>query len=189
MSITLADAIAFSTLTAQEIAELAARTAKAYLLANNGSRTLAASMKAEVRGVGFARVLVPHYWALYVHDGRGPVEMPAGRFMVFFPDTQNDPRTDFGSRFPVRLSDIEHLSRQQFIEGLEQNRERREFGGQPFMIVTRSVGPIPGVPFFREGLANLDVLAGKIAQERFRNFMAIQIGGLSFRGGVSGSLG
>ena len=58
----------------------------------------------EAKGRG--KLHVPHYWALYIHDGRGPA--PGGgagdKILVWFKDPANDPRYP-GGIYPVRLSD------------------------------------------------------------------------------------
>lgn len=97
-------------------------------------------------GEASAAIVIPHYWAVYYHDGRGGFAAPEGRFLVYFADADDDPRLDGG--YPVRAQDIVRLTRAQFYDGLARNRERAEAGEGPFMFVVRSVGPAGAHPFF-----------------------------------------
>ncbi len=112
-----------------------------------GSSTLRAAARLMVDGAaGTATLLVPHYWAVFYHDGRGGFEAPSGRFLVFFEDPADDPRLEGGR--PERLSQVRRLTREEFHAGLEENQTRAELGGPPFMRVVRAVGPAPAHPFF-----------------------------------------
>jgi hypothetical protein len=112
-----------------------------------GSSTLreAAALIVEPQ-LGSARIVVPHYWAVYYHDGRGAFAAPAGRFLVYFADPDDDPRLEGGR--PVREADARRLTREQFLAGLEENEARAAVGAGPFMFVVRSVGPAGAHPFF-----------------------------------------
>ena len=105
------------------------------------SATLRDALEIELQPVSSAVVVgVPHYWAIYYHDGRGPVRAAPGKFLVYFKDPAEDPRLKAG--YPVRATDIVHLSREQFLEHLAADR----------LIVTRSVGPADPHPFFTRGM-------------------------------------
>lgn len=188
--ISLSEATNFTIRTLREVAELARMRARDYLLIHRGSQTLARDMDIEILGPEFARVFVPYFWAIYHHDGRGPIEAKPGKFLVFFPDKRADPRTAGGRRYPRTEADILHLTKQQFYDGISRNRRRLEVGNpQPFMIATRSVGPATGVPFFREGLRNFGEVAGPLIALRFKEFLSTRIQTLSRRSGVTGTLG
>jgi hypothetical protein len=92
------------------------------------------------------RLYIPHYWAVYYHDGRGPVQPVSARKLVFFNNPDDDPRLEGG--YPVRVSDIRKLTKEEYDEGLRRNAERRRSGGEPFMFVVDSVGPAGAHPFF-----------------------------------------
>ena len=117
-----------------------------------GSSTLREAAILIVDGVrgpdasGQARIVIPHYWAAYYHDGRGAFSAPGGRFLVFFADPEDDPRLEGG--YPVRAEDVRHLTKDEFYSGLAENERRAALGGEPFMFVVRSVGPMAGHPFF-----------------------------------------
>lgn len=117
-----------------------------------------------------ARVQIPHYWALYVHDGRPPFNMPAGRYMVWFNNPADDPRLR-GRPTPVRASDLRRLTRDQFIEGMFHNRIRQQAGDEPFMVVTNRIRKgTPAIPFFSNsgGMAGFvneaNAVAGALVQ-------------------------
>ncbi len=66
-------------------------------------------------------LVVPHYWAAYVHDGRGPVRPGSATLLVWFRNPNNDPRLN-GGRSPVRLSGARKLSQGQFKQWSDVNR-------------------------------------------------------------------
>lgn len=112
-----------------------------------GSRTLRAAItliinESEQR----ADLFIPHYWAVYYHDGRGSVHPDTARKLVFFDDPRDDPRIKGGR--PVKESDVQRLTRDQYREGLQRNQERHAKGLRPFMYVVDSVGPAAPRPFF-----------------------------------------
>lgn len=114
-----------------------------------GSSTLRDAARLIVESqAGLATIFIPHYWAEFYHDGRDGFEAPSGHFLVYFADPDDDPRISGG--YPVRESDVRHLSREEFYAGLARNTEAAEAGGTPFMFVVRSVGPADGHPFFDE---------------------------------------
>lgn len=97
-----------------------------------------------------ARLHIPHYWALYVHDGRGPFGPRRARSLVWFFDEADDPRL---RPMPVRYADWRPLTQQEYQEGLLRNAQNRRAGLPPFMIV-RKYQPVPmrGTFFFTQGL-------------------------------------
>jgi hypothetical protein len=110
--------------------------------------------------VGQTYVEVPHYWALYLHDGRNPFEPRRSRksdgkkiqFLVWFADPKDDPRLAGG--YPVRADDIKQLSQEDFARCLQINTERHAAGQAPFMFMTRFwPTPTPGTFFFTQGCA------------------------------------
>lgn len=112
------------------------------------SATLRDSLEIELQPVSSAVVVgVPHYWAIYYHDGRGPVRAKPGKWLVYFKDPADDPRLTAG--FPVRATDIIRLTREQFLAALAADQ----------LIVTKSVGPADPHPFFTRGM---DGFQGKV---------------------------
>lgn len=112
-----------------------------------GSRTLRDAMRLVVDvNEGRAELYVPHYWALYYHDGRGAVRPITASKLVFFADPKDDPRLAGG--YPERDFDIRTLTRDEYEFGLEENKRRRDAGLGPFMFVVDSTGPAAAHPFF-----------------------------------------
>lgn len=100
----------------------------------------------ERRGVAF--VLTDFYWAVYYHDGRGPIKARPGKFLVFFRDPDDDPRIDGSARdYPKRVADARKLSltKGQFNRLLRSGR----------LLATKRVGPAEAHPFFEVGFAAL----------------------------------
>ena len=144
-----------------------------------GSSTLRAAARLIVDAqAGTASIFIPHYWAVYYHDGRAGFTAPGGRVLVFFADPDDDPRLEGGypvraseirrltrdefyadpdddprleGGYPVRASEIRRLTRDEFDDGLAENERRAADGAEPFMFVVRSVGPaVPGEAFFAQ---------------------------------------
>lgn len=67
-------------------------------------------------------LIVPHYWAAYVHDGRGPVRPKSATMLVWFRNPNNDPRLS-GGRSPVRARGAKRLSSGQFKKWADINRQ------------------------------------------------------------------
>lgn len=114
-------------------------------------------------------IRVPHYWARFIHDGRGPSPGApgTGKILVWFRDPKDDPRYP-GGVYPVRRSDIKRLTRGQFRKWSRINQQiinayRRSTGKRsltaadyramnlPMIIAKNSPGNrgrVIGVPFF-----------------------------------------
>lgn len=114
-------------------------------------------------------VQIPHYWAAFVHDGHKAFG-PTGRctYLVWFRDKLMDPRTQYGTQYPVREGDIQRLSKEQFQYGLELNRIARAAGERPPMIVAKFQPRIEqGVPFFSDGMADFSSDVAPVVRETF----------------------
>ena len=114
-------------------------------------------------------IRVPHYWARFIHDGRGPSPGASGtgKILVWFRNPKDDPRLP-GGKYPVRRSDIRRLTRGQFRKWSRINQRiinsYRRFTGKrtltaadyramnlPMIIAKNSPGNrgrVIGVPFF-----------------------------------------
>ena len=115
------------------------------------------------------RLRVPHYWAQWVHDGRGPApsSLSTGKILVWFRDPKNDPRYP-GGLYPVKRSQVRKLTKAQFRKWSRINqsiisRYKRSTGKRiltagdyrsmdlPMIIAQNSPGDrgqVKGVPFF-----------------------------------------
>lgn len=130
-----------------------------------GSKTLKAAIRliineSEERGDLF----IPHYWAIWYHDGRGSVSPVNARKLVFFDDPSNDPRIKNGR--PVTESQVRRLTKAQYDEGLKQNRLRPP-GSRPFMYVVDSVGPAAPRPFFNQLAKGAEQRAAPVVERAF----------------------
>jgi hypothetical protein len=95
-----------------------------------------------------AWVQIPHYWAVFLNDGRSRITKgPESGWLVWFQHPTDDPRTAFGRRFPVRERHVRRLTKAQFRKGMEENRRRAALGREPFMIVVKTSGPTSGKKF------------------------------------------
>lgn len=119
-----------------------------YVKREVGSTTLKRAMQLLVNvSKQEARLYIPHYWALYYHDGHGTITPKRARKLVFFDNPKDDPRLDNG-KTPEREAQVGRLTKQQYQDGIKRNRKRAARGQRPFMYVVDSVGPTPGDPFF-----------------------------------------
>lgn len=136
----------------QRLYEQIGRIAKVIARQAIDSETLKDSLMIELRPTSDQIIVgVPHYWAIYYHDGRGPIRAKPGRWLVYFKDPAEDPRIANG--YPVRAADIVRLTREQFMEGLARGQ----------LIVTKSVGPADPHPFFTDGMHSLSGEIGPVA--------------------------
>ena len=146
MSFTQRNARALTT----RISRLSARGARDIVKPLIPSRTLRRALRTERNEDGSISLSIPVYWAIYVHDGRGPIQMPAGQFLVYFLDKRDDPRHN--GRFPRTQNEVRQLTRAEFQFYLDINTQRRAAGQEPLMIVAKRVGPVRGSFFFTKGL-------------------------------------
>jgi len=109
------------------------------------------------------------YWALYYHDGRGPISFEAkpGRFMVFYADPKEDPRTVGGTDYPRRVSDVRplRLGKGEFRRLLDSGR----------LIAVKRVGPADPHPFFEVGMRNASRRASQAILSAFGAFVRRQL--------------
>lgn len=93
---------------------------------------------------------VPHYWAVYYHDGRKAARsVREDGFLVWYKNPQDDPRHN--GTFPVRASQLRTL--QQAGISLERLRADLESGRAVIARSSpRSGAPVAGKPFFVRGL-------------------------------------
>lgn len=94
----------------------------------------------------------PEYWAVWLHDGHGPINAQVGRKLVFYDNPNDDPRIrPIPGGYPTRASSARRLTAAEFQEGLRQNRLRAAQGRDPFMWVVDSVGPFVGYKWLEGG--------------------------------------
>lgn len=120
------------------------------------SRTLKAAMRPEVEATASgvrASLVIPHYWAVYYHDGRGPVRAKPGKKLVFYKRVEDDPRLVGG--FPERATQIRKLTKAQFYRDLKAGK----------LIAVESVRGTQPRPFFERGMRPFRRKVGPIADK------------------------
>lgn len=125
------------------------------------SETLRDSIEIQLRVDGTmveSALAWPHYWAVYYHDGRGPLRPVNGRYLVYFLDPEDDPR--FKNGYPVRAADVKRLelSPEEFKAAIASGK----------MIVTNYVGPARGQKFIDRLAKRSAKLVQGIVNREFR---------------------
>lgn len=155
------------------------------------SDTLARSLVIEVRripgdkGNVSSRLHIPHYWAVYAHDGRKPFRK--GRYMVWFRNPRLDPRLQ-GGKSPKRASQLRSLTRDQWIAALRLRNQWIRLGGDPFdapVIITKVIrratppnrffGNAPG-----DGMFGFGEIASRLATAEFSRHVKSVMGDALF---------
>lgn len=142
------------------------------------SRALRRALNLFVVNDRVARMQIPHFWALYVHDGRGPFGPRRAKFLVWFRNPKRDPRLAPSGVTPVRARNIKRLSREEFVRGLQENAEARDRGLPPPMIITRRVKtPSQARKFFdnRVGMRGFVQEANQVGNPMVREFILASI--------------
>lgn len=165
----------FLSLSAEEIAKLAKQRAEPSV--RRSSKTLANAMRVRIGPkAGHANVYIPHYFAVYVHDGvSAPRSPPAPRrAYVWFANPKDDPRLS-GGVTPERFAQIKrplNIPKADFRELIEQGR----------LIVRKTITkPTEGNPFFSNegGMRGFAESIGPMMQERFSQYVTqVRLDGL-----------
>ena len=136
------------------IGRLGRRRLKAALVPVSGTLQRSVEYRVDLRSkTSRVSIGVPHYWAVYLDQGRGVVKPSSAKVLVWFQNPKDDPRTNGGRNYPVRRRDVRRLSRAQYRAGLRENTRRRRRGQEPFMIVRsldgspKLAGPAAGKHF------------------------------------------
>lgn len=165
---------------ARRLGQAALRKARPRV--SRSSETLARSMQVNVfrlpgrLGTVQASVHIPHYWAVYVHDGRRPFRK--GRYMVWWRNPKLDPRLQNG-KSPRRARNVRRLTRDQFLAAMALRDEWIKQGGDPFdapVIITKAIRkPTRPNTFFSNepagGMFGFRDIAGRIAQDEMSRFV------------------
>jgi len=123
----------------QRLGEMAQAYALPKVMAASSQLGRALSLVRESNAV--IKLFIPHYWAIYVHDGRGSYGpgSPAtrgkpARFLVWFRNPNNDPRLRAGLQ-AIRRNQVRRLTKEQFKFWLDQNKLARRLGLPAPMVV------------------------------------------------------
>ncbi len=128
----------------------------------SGTLRRALNCRVDATGADVEAILsVPHYWAIYYHDGRGEIRAKKGKVLVWFASIEDDPRVN-ASGHPIRVSDRKklRLSKTQF--------RRLQKAGK--LIVSTKSGPAKGKPFYKV-LRGLGGRVGDIANGEIENLI------------------
>ena len=111
-----------------------------------------------------------------VHDGRKRINMPPGRFLIWYKNPADDPRFA-GRSTPRRLA--ERLSFRDLYSDPAEFRAKIKKDRKK-LIIAKKVGPVAANPFFGnepgQGMHGLMQEAHLIAREQIRKEMASFIG-------------
>lgn len=152
------------------LAEELSKAAYNRVLPKIRSNQLRRGMRREQRGESSWALHIPHFWAVYFHDGRGPVYSKRNGYLVWFRNPNNDPRLR-GGLTPERLSQTRRLSKVDFQKWSTINRNivkryRQRTGRRvltssdyeamqlPMVVIKmspRDARPVPGALFFDNG--------------------------------------
>jgi len=143
------------------------------------SKTLRKAVNAFVLDSTHSRIQIPHYWAIYLHDGRGPFGPREKNMLVWFRNPLNDPRLRKGNK-PVRASHVQRLTKDEFYGWLARNRKARKNGQPVPMIVTPYVSrPAPPTNFFLNdpgcGMEAFPRMANDVVRKEFGEYVKKQI--------------
>lgn len=130
------------------------------------SRTLRRALEVRINPTDLRAILhIPHYWAVYVHDGHGPIEPVARQWLAFFPDKTKDPRTDFAQNYPVRVTDIVSLHDAMTDEEFKEAKRERD------LVFSKRSPAREGTPFFEDGLAGSASIVTPLVRDEMRALM------------------
>lgn len=144
--------------------------AKIAVLPNIPSRVLRDGLETVVEDGGFGYLYIPHYWALYIHDGhRGPIRPYRAQYLVWFRDPRDDPRLRDG--YPIRETDVKRLTKDEFYEAVEIQRQR-DIAGLPAYVYIRKFRPAsPPRQFFETNLSRFEARADRLVADTFDRFV------------------
>jgi len=143
------------------------------------SKTLAEAIQIQATEPHAGRLYIPHYWAVYVNDGRGASIPSRTTYFVWWRDPAKDPRFS-GSTTPERASSVRRLTAQEWRYYSTIRRNQIRAGEEPDMIIARSVKGTPPRKFFDNdgGMASFLDEANRICQELYRAFVLDYFDGL-----------
>ncbi len=152
------------------LASVGAESAKDYSSPKVRSRTLRSSMEAvkiqSSRSSATWAVNIPYYWATFRNKGTKAFTMPKGKWIVFFRNSQDDPRLQGGHPKTRGERKRLNLSRRQF-RGLKKSNKIRFLKRMP---------KVEGEGFFEDtgGMSGLDTHIApemeKVFQEEVREY-------------------
>ena len=120
-----------------------------------------------------ARLYIPHYWALYVHDGYNAFRPVSKKipFLIWFRDPEEDPRLENGA-MPERWSEVIHLTSDQYKALVLRNAKNRSLGLPPVAYMAPMLPGKQGTFFFDNSvgfagfLEEANAAAGPIVRQK-----------------------
>jgi len=125
------------------------------------SKTIKRAMQLKIDSDIQGRIHIPQYWAVWYHDGRGPIRAK-GRKLVFFANPKDDPRLAGGH--PVTRGSVKHLTEKQYTAGLKRNKELKGTG-LVHMFVVDFVQGAQGFHFFDRAMVGIVPIIDQIIKE------------------------
>lgn len=143
------------------------------------SRHLAQAIQKIHTEPGTGKLYIPHYWAVYVNDGRPPASPERTTYFVWWRNPADDPRFS-GSHTPARANQVRRLSRDEWRHYYSERRRQIKAGELPDMIIAKQVADVPPRKFFDNdgGMASFLLEANRIGQEVYRQFVRESMGEL-----------
>lgn len=143
------------------------------------SKHLARAMKIVASEPQAGFLYIPHYWAVYVNDGRRASTPTRTTYFVWFRDPAKDPRFT-GSHTPERANQVRRLTQREWRYYLAIRRAQLLAGKEPDMIIARQVRGTPPRKFFDNdgGMAGFLAEANRVGQETYREFVRLYLGDL-----------
>lgn len=166
----------------REFGRLGVRRVRPKIRSSKGKpiKVLQRALHAELISPRELVLSIPHYWAVYVHDGRrAPVRAKDSTFLIWYRDPNQDPRLRAGVT-PERASQLRHLTTAQFKKALRLNAEALAAGRQSPVVITTQVNKsTPGVPFFSNaaggGMSGFLEEVNRAGQARVRRYFFTQL--------------
>ncbi len=139
------------------------------------SRNIEIRKSARTSRTAGSRIYIDHYWARFVHDGRGSFGPPKGsQFYVWYKNRKEDPRLSASGGYPRRFREVRKLTREEFIRDKKAGKLYwfDKAAGHGRTHVTQGV---PASPFFSNGagggMRGFAKTAGSIVAPRWSAYL------------------
>lgn len=130
------------------------------------STSLRFSLRVEVLDERRGAIFTPYYWARYYE--RGNFGVKPGKFIVFYPNKEDDPRTAKGAAYPVKP---EQIKRFRNLSKDEKDQIRADIKAGRAIATRQGTKGFAGVHFFDEAGERLSETAGPIARRTIDEFL------------------
>ena len=128
---------------------------------------------------GLITLKIPHYWAVYVHNGFGPLGPKKKGYYIYFKDKRLDPRTKGGSSYPVKPSDRRSLTKGEYAKFNKINARLRQAGLPPVMFrVKATKKAVAGQQYYTRAVEYGGILSdvyGKVTKRVLDDFLLKEV--------------